>query len=185
MRAAFPAATIFRPSVVFGAEDRFFNRFAELAKISRFLPLIGGGHTKFQPVYVGDVADAALIALKTPACQGRTYELGGPVVYSFRELMELLLAEIDTSNEDEVLRRHALIDLPFPLASALAGVVQLLPNAPLTCDQVTLLKSDSVVQPGALTLRDLGVEPTAPDIILPSYLGRFRPEGWYASRTAV
>ena len=146
VRDAFPTATILRPSVVFGPEDQFFNRFAAMAMISPVLPLIGGGETRFQPVYVGDVADAVLKCLDDPATAGRTYELGGPKIYSFRELIELLLAEIR--------RKRLLIDLPFGLAAFQARLMSILPNPPLTPDQVELLKRDNVVSSGALTLGD-------------------------------
>ena len=171
VRDAFPTATILRPSVVFGPEDQLFNRFAALALITPVLPLIGGGETRFQPVYVGDVAEAVIKCLDDPATAGRTYELGGPKVYSFRGLMELLLAEIR--------RKRLLIDLPFGLASVQARLMGLLPNPPLTADEVELLKGDNVVSSGALTLASLGIAPTALEAILPTYLDRFRRGGWY------
>jgi uncharacterized protein YbjT (DUF2867 family) len=169
VRAAFPEAVILRPSVVFGPEDSFFNRFAEMARFSPALPLIGGGRTRFQPVYVGDVAQAAVTALTDPDCRGKLYELGGPKVYSFRELMELLLKAIG--------RKRALVNLPFGLARLQATFLELLPKPPLTRDQVTLLRSDNVVSPDALTLRDLGIEATAPEAVIPTYLDRYRPGG--------
>ena len=132
VRDAFPTATILRPSVVFGPEDQFFNRFAAMAMISPALPLIGGGDTRFQPVYVGDVADAAVKCLDDPATAGRTYELGGPKIYTFRELIELLLSEIR--------RKRRFVDLPFGLAAFQARLMSMLPNPPLTPDQVELLK---------------------------------------------
>jgi uncharacterized protein YbjT (DUF2867 family) len=171
VRDAFPTASILRPSVVFGPEDQFFNRFAAMAMVSPALPLIGGGRTRFQPVYVGDVAEAAVRCLNEPAAAGRTYELGGPKVYTFRELIELLLAEIR--------RRRLLIDLPFGLAEFQARLLSLLPTPPLTPDQVALLKSDNVVSAGAMTLETLGIAPTAVEAILPTYLDRFRRGGWY------
>lgn len=167
--AAFPGATIFRPSIVFGPEDAFFNRFAELARLLPALPLIGGGHTRFQPVYVGDVADAAMAALESAAAQGKTFELGGPRIYSFRELMEILLKEIQ--------RRRLLLPLPFALASLQAAFMEFLPVPPLTRDQVQLLKRDNVVSPGMPGLKDLGIEPTALEPIIPTYLARYRPGG--------
>jgi len=169
---AFPTATILRPSVVFGPEDQFFNRFAAMALISPALPLIGGGETRFQPVYVGDVADAALACLDDPATAGRTYELGGPKVYALRELLELLLGEIR--------RKRRFIDLPFGLAGTLARLMAVLPNPPLTPDQVELLRSDNIVGPGALGLASLGIAPTAVEAVLPTYLDRFRRGGWYS-----
>jgi uncharacterized protein YbjT (DUF2867 family) len=174
VRDAFPTATILRPSIVFGPEDQFFNRFAAIAMISPVLPLIGGGQTRFQPVYVGDVADAVLKCLDDPATAGRTYELGGPKIYTFRELLELLLREIR--------RKRVLVDLPFGVAAFQARLMSMLPNPPLTPDQVELLKGDNVVSPGALTLATLGIEATAVEGILPSYLDRFRRGGWYERR---
>ena len=175
VRDAFPTVTILRPSVVFGAEDQFFNRFAAMATISPVLPLIGGGQTRFQPVYVGDVADAVVKCLDDPTTAGRTYELGGPKVYTFRELIELMLAEIR--------RKRLLVDLPFGLAAMQARLMSILPNPPLTPDQVELLKRDNVVSSGALTLAALGIAPTAVEGVLPSYLDRFRRGGWYERRS--
>jgi NADH dehydrogenase len=174
VRDAFPTATILRPSIVFGPEDQFFNRFAAIAMISPVVPVIGGGQTRFQPVYVGDVADAVLKCLEDPATAGRTYELGGPKVYAFRELIELLL--------NEIRRKRILVDLPFGVAGLQARLMSILPNPPLTPDQVELLKRDNVVSSGALTLATLGVQPTAVEGILPTYLDRFRRGGWYESR---
>ena len=175
VRDAFPTVTILRPSVVFGPEDQFFNRFAAIAAISPVLPLIGGGHTRFQPVYVGDVANAVLKCLDDPTTAGRTYELGGPKVYTFRELIQLLL--------DEIRRKRLLVDLPFGLAAAQARLMSILPSPPLTADQVELLKRDNVVSSSALTLSTLGITPTAVEAILPTYLERFRRGGWYERRT--
>jgi uncharacterized protein YbjT (DUF2867 family) len=174
VRDAFPTVTILRPSVVFGPEDQFFNRFAAMATISPALPLIGGGETRFQPVYAGDVADVVMKCLDDPATAGRTYELGGPKIYSFRELVELLLAEIR--------RKRLLIDLPFGLAAFQARLMSFLPSPPLTPDQVELLKSDNIVSSGAMGLADLGISPTAVEAILPTYLDRFRRGGWYEGR---
>jgi uncharacterized protein YbjT (DUF2867 family) len=171
VRDAFPTASILRPSIVFGPEDQFFNRFAAMAMIAPVLPLIGGGHTRFQPVYVGDVAEAAVRCLSDPVAAGRTYELGGPRVYTFRELIELLLAELH--------RRRWLVDLPFGLAELQARMLAPLPKPPLTPDQVELLKHDNVVSAGAMTLATLGITPTALETILPTYLDRFRRGGWY------
>ncbi|MFQ5773429.1 MAG: complex I NDUFA9 subunit family protein [Kiloniellaceae bacterium] len=169
VKTAFPNATILRPSIVFGPEDDFFNRFAVMARLSPVLPLIGGGTTRFQPVYVGDVADAIAKCLSEPACQGRTYELGGPRVYTFKELMEVLLREIR--------RKRLLVPLPFALAALQAAVLELLPVPPLTRDQVKLLRHDNVVSEGALTLADLGITPTSVEVIVPTYLDRYRPGG--------
>lgn len=166
VRAFFADAAILRPSVVFGPEDNFFNLFAALARLSPVLPLIGGGNTKFQPVYAGDVAEAAITALAQPQSRGQTYELGGPGVYTFRALLELMLRETG--------RRRRLISLPWPLASLQAFCLEFLPRPLLTRDQVELLKTDNVVgNSGAQTLRDLGIAPTALEIVLPTYLRRF------------
>ena len=174
VRDAFPTVTILRPSVVFGPEDQFFNRFAAMATISPVLPLIGGGETRFQPVYVGDVADAVIKCLDDSATAGRTYELGGPKVYSFRQILELLL--------NEIRRKRRFVDIPFGLAELQAKLMSILPNPPLTPDQVELLKRDNVVSPGALTLASLNIVATAVEAMLPSYLDRFRRGGWYRRR---
>ncbi|GAB4394587.1 MAG: complex I NDUFA9 subunit family protein [Kiloniellaceae bacterium] len=171
VRTAFPEATILRPSVVFGPEDGFFNRFAEMARFSPALPLVGGGKTRFQPVYVGDVARAVVKALRDPACRGKVYELGGPKTYTFKQLLQLMLKTIG--------RKRALVNLPFGLARLEATFLELLPQPPLTRDQVTLLRQDNVVSPGALTLADLGIEATAPEAVIPSYLDKYRPGGRY------
>ncbi len=170
VRAALPQAVILRPSIVFGPEDGFFNRFAAMARLSPALPLIGGGHTRFQPVYVGDVADAAVAALESEAARGKTYELGGPHVYSFKELLEILLKTIR--------RKRLLVPVPWALAYAQGSVLQLLPDPPLTRDQVKLLESDNVVAEGTLTLADLGIDqPHSVEVIVPTYLDRYRPGG--------
>ena len=173
VRAAFPEATILRPSVVFGANDSFFNKFASVAQLSPVLPLIGGGETKFQPVYVDNVADAVLAALDDPSAKGQTYELGGPTVYTFRELMEMTLAETN--------RKAALVSIPFWGASIKATFLQLLPSPMLTRDQVELLKTDNVVAKDAKTLADLGVKATPVEVIVPTYLDKFRPGGRYST----
>ncbi len=177
VKIAFPEATIIRPSIVFGPEDGFFNRFAEMARFSPVLPLIGGGGTRFQPVYVGDVAEAIARCLADPATRGKTYELGGPRVYTFKELMQLLLHEIR--------RRRLLVPWPFKLADMQAAVLERLPVPPLTRDQVKLLRSDNVVASNALTLADLGIEPTAVEVIVPTYLDRYRPHGRFNLPVAV
>jgi NADH dehydrogenase len=169
---AFPDATIIRPSILFGPEDDFFNRFAAMARILPALPLIGGGHTRFQPVYVADVATAIARAIENPATRTRTYELGGPKILTFKQLLELLLKEIG--------RRRLLLPLPFAIARLEAAFLELLPVPPLTRDQVRLLERDNVVPHGALTLADLGVAATALELILPTYLARFRPAGRHA-----
>ena len=173
-RAAFPGVTIVRPSIVIGPEDGFFNRFARIAQFAPAVPLLGGGHTRFQPTYVGDVADALMAALRNNATAGRTYELGGPRTYSFRELMELMLRIID--------RKTRLVSVPFGLAEMLALVAQLAPVPPLTRDQVLLLEAgDNVVSPGALTYADLGLQPQAIEAILPTYLDIYRAGGRFAA----
>jgi uncharacterized protein YbjT (DUF2867 family) len=171
LRDSFSTATILRPSVVFGPEDQFFNRFAAMAMVSPVLPLIGGGETRFQPVYVGDVADATVRCLEDSTAAGRVYELGGPKIYTMRELFELLL--------DEIHRKRWFIDIPFGLAAGQARLMSALPNPPLTPDQVELLKRDNVVSSGAMTLASLGISPTPAEIIVPTYLDRFRRGGWY------
>jgi NADH dehydrogenase len=175
VRKAFPAATILRPSIVFGPEDDFFNRFAKMAMLAPVLPLIGGGTTRFQPVYVLDIAEAVTRALENPASHaGKTYELGGPRIYSFRELMTLLLAEIG--------RKRWLLSLPFALASLQGAILQAIPfiRPPLTADQVKLLKRDNVVGPQAAGFKELGITPTALEPILPTYLDRYRLHGYYS-----
>ncbi|WP_114392425.1 complex I NDUFA9 subunit family protein [Oleisolibacter albus] len=164
--AAFPDVTIFRPSIVFGPEDGFFNRFAQMATLLPFLPLIGGGHTRFQPVYVGDVADAVMAALATTESKGKTYELGGPRTYSFRELMELTLRQIGRP-------KKPLLSIGFGLASLQGAILEKLPGKLLTRDQVELLKRDNVVSGQLPGLADLGVSPTAAEVILPTYLDKF------------
>jgi NADH dehydrogenase len=171
VRQAFPKATIMRPSIVFGPEDGFFNRFAKMAQLSPALPLIGGGKTRFQPVYVGDVADAVVKAIETPAAAGQTYELAGPKVYSFADLMRLMLRETG--------RKRALVPLPFPIASLMGAVMQCLPMPQLTLDQVRLLKRDNVPSAGSAGLSDLGITPTSVETIIPTYLDRYRARGYY------
>ena len=173
VRGAFPAATLLRPSLVFGPEDGFFNRFAGLARVMPALPLFGGGKTRFQPVYVGDVAEAVKRVLAEPEIAGKTYELGGPTIYTFRQLMELMLKEIR--------RKRCLVSIPFGIARLEARFLQVLPVPPLTVDQVRLLERDNVAAVGAPGLADLGIEPTPVEAVIPSYLNRFRPGGRFAS----
>jgi uncharacterized protein YbjT (DUF2867 family) len=173
--AARPDAVIVRPSIMFGPEDDFFNKFAAIARVSPALPLIGGGQTRFQPVFVGDVAEAIARAVDGRATPGTIYELGGPEIRTFKQLMEYVLATIE--------RRRLLIPLPFGLAKLQASLLQFLPKPLLTPDQVELLKSDNVVsataEVEARTLRGLGIEPTAMEVIVPSYLWRFRKTGQF------
>ncbi len=171
VREAFPDASILRPSIVIGPEDDFFNRFAFLARLAPALPLVGGGFTRFQPAYVGDVADAAIAALDRP---GGLFELGGPKVYSFRQLMELLLAEIG--------RKRLLVPVPFRIMQAKAAFIQFVPGAPITPDQVELLKYDNVVSEGAAGFAELGIEPKDIETVIPAYLDRFRIRGRFARR---
>ena len=175
VRAAVPGAVVFRPSIMFGPEDDFFNRFGSLARFLPALPLIGGGLTRFQPVFVGDVAEAIARAVDGNARPGTIYELGGPEVRTFKELMEYVL----TATE----RKRLLLPLPFPLATLQAQFLQWLPKPLLTPDQVESLRTDNVVSDAAVregrTLQGLGIEPTAMEVIVPSYLWRFRKTGQY------
>jgi NADH dehydrogenase len=172
VREAFPDAVILRPSIIFGPEDGFFNKFASMARFLPGLPLIGGGKTRFQPVFVGDVAQAIATALESAQARGRTYELGGPAVYSFKELLELILRE--------TCRKRFLIPMPFAVATLKAAFLGLLPNPILTIDQVRLLKKDNVVATTAAGLGDLGITPTSVEAVIPSYLWRYRAKGEYA-----
>lgn len=175
VRERIKSATILRPSIVFGPEDDFFNRFAAMATRLPVLPLIGGGATRFQPVYIGDVAQAVATSVLDPGTAGKTFELGGPGIYSFRTLMEMILAETG--------RRCLLAPVPFPIARliGMGGDVQSVVMPPLlTTDQVASLRTDNVVSRGAKGLADLGVTPTALETILPTYLWRYRKGGQYA-----
>jgi uncharacterized protein YbjT (DUF2867 family) len=179
--AAIPSAIIMRPSVVFGPEDQFTNRFAALARISPMLPLIGGGLTKLQPVYVGDVATAVANAVDGNAKAGATYELGGPEVLTMREIMEIILAITD--------RDRMLVSLPFGLANLQAMFLQFAPGAlKLTPDQVTLLRSDTIVSDTAkaagLTLEGLGIAADSLEAVGPQYLWRFRATGQFQKKSA-
>jgi NADH dehydrogenase len=150
VRAAFPQATIVRPSLTYGEDDHFFSRFAAMIRSSPVLPLIGGGTTKFQPVFVGDMAAGLLELLRRSDTAGKTYEFGGPQIYSFKVLLELLLTAMN--------RQRVLIPIPFALAEMQAGLLELFPNPPLTRDQVRLLKTDKVLSGMQPTLGDLGVQ---------------------------
>jgi len=177
VREVHPGAVIVRPSIVFGPEDDFFNRFAAMAQVSPALPLIGGGTTRFQPVYVGDVAKAIARVAAAPEAAGQTYELAGPAVLSFRELMELMLAEIG--------KRRFLAPVPWP-AAALLGALGDMAGAviapPITADQVILLKTDNVASGAWPGLAELGITPTTLESVLPSYLYRYRKGGQYADQ---
>jgi uncharacterized protein YbjT (DUF2867 family) len=179
--AAAPSATILRPSLMFGPEDQFTNRFAALARILPFLPLIGGGVTKLQPAYVGNVATAVADAVDGKTKPGATYELGGPEVLTMREIMEIILRITE--------RRRMLLSLPFGLAKFQAMFLQFAPGAlKLTPDQVTLLQSDNVVSDAAkaagLTLEGLGIAPGSLEAIAPQYLWRFRASGQFQKKSA-
>jgi len=166
--AAFPSAIILRPSVVFGPDDQFFNRFAGLAALLPFMPVVAG-ETRFQPVYVGDVADAAMAALADPAAPGKVFELGGPRVMSMRQVLRYIL--------DVTGRQRPMIALPEGFVRLQARLGELLPTPPLTRDQLILLGKDNVVSPNALGFQALGIEPKAVEAIVPSYLSRFRVGG--------
>ena len=167
----FKPSVILRPSVVFGPEDKFFNTFASLAQVSPFLPLVGGGKTKFSPIYVGDVARAIVKALELNNSEPKIYELGGPENYSFKELMEILLIEIK--------KKRLLISIPFGFAKFQSYFLQMMPNPLLTQDQVELLKHNNVVSGDHPTLKDLGIEPVSVQSILPKYIYRFRMGGQF------
>lgn len=164
MREAFPGAVILRPSLVFGPEDRFFNRFATMTGYGPALPVIG--HANFQPVYVGDVAEAILRGLNDPALAGKTFTLGGPRVYAMQQILQMVLAY--------TARDRALIPVAQILVQIQAFFLQFVPGKPLTPDQLRLLTSDNVVPDGAPGLAALGINPTAAEVIVPTYLARFR-----------
>ena len=166
--AAFPDAIILRPSVVFGPDDQFFNRFAGLAAMLPFMPVVAG-ETRFQPVYVGDVADAAMAALRDPAASGKVFELGGPRVMSMRQVLRYIL--------DVTGRQRPMITRPEGFVRLQARLGELLPTPPLTRDQLILLGKDNVVSPNALGFQALGIEPKAVEAIVPGYLSRFRVGG--------
>ena len=179
--AALPSAIIMRPSLVFGPEDQFTNRFAALARMAPALPLIGGGSMKVQPVFVGDVAAAMADAVDGKARAGATYELGGPEVLSFREIMEMILEITD--------RKRMLVSLPFAVAKLQSLFLQFAPGAmKLTPDQVELFRTDNVVSQAAkaagLTLEGLGITPDSLEAIAPQYLWRFRPAGQFQRKNA-
>ncbi len=168
VREAFPLATILRPSIVFGPEDRFFNRFGAMAERLPIMPVVAG-ETRFQPVYVGDVADAVIAAIQQDAAAGRVYELGGPRVMTMREVLRFVL--------EATRRRRPLIALPEGLVRLQARLGELLPNPPLTRDQLLMLHRDNVVSEGAVGLSELGIEAKAVEAIVPSYLALYRPGG--------
>ncbi|WFR95461.1 complex I NDUFA9 subunit family protein [Rhizobium tumorigenes] len=173
-----PESIILRPSIVFGPEDGFFNKFADMSRLAPALPLIGGGKTKFQPVYVEDVAEAVGRAVDGKLTPGTIYELGGPEVLSFRECLETILKVVN--------RKRPLVSIPFGVASMIGSVASMIPliTPPITPDQVTLLKVDNIVSPEAeaegRTLAAMGIRPTMLTSVLPSYLVRFRPHGQFS-----
>lgn len=176
IQEAYSNVTILRPSVVFGPGDSFFNMFAKLSTFLPALPLIGGGNTKFQPVYVEDIADAVSNILKDTknTYAGEVYELGGPDIVTFKEIYEILLQETN--------RNRALISISWGIAKIQGGVMGLLPTPPLTLDQVKSLKTDNVVSNDTKTLQDLGVTPTSMDVVLPTYLKTYRRGGKFADK---
>jgi NADH dehydrogenase len=178
IRNAYPNAVILRPSFIFGPEDGFFNRFASMARFTPVMPLIGGGKTRCQPVYVGDVAKAVAAGLDGGARQGVPYELGGPAIYTFREIFDLIA--------EYTARKRLYMPIPFWLAKIQGFFLQMLPNAPITLDQVRMLQSDNVVgaeaRSEARTLENLGIVPRAVETVVPSYLVRFRPKGEFSVR---
>ncbi len=174
VRAAFPRAAVLRPSLVFGAEDKFFNRFAGMARVLPVMPVISGD-SRFQPVYVGDVADAVIAGLAREDAAGRTFELGGPEVLTFRAILAWILKETQ--------RRRPLLEIPPAVARLQAAVAQRLPGRPFTLDQLTMLSRDNVVADGAAGLAALGIVATPIDAVVPSYLDRYRAGG--GKRTLV
>ena len=168
VHGAFPSAVILRPSIVFGPEDRFFNRFGALAQFLPFMPVISGG-SRMQPVYVGDVADAAMAALARAEAGGKIYELGGPRIFTFREILQYILKETR--------RSRPLIAIPPALARLQAAIAEQLPGKPLTRDQLLMLARDNITSENAPGLAELGVVPTPVEMVVPQYLARFRPGG--------
>ncbi|MCB1487910.1 MAG: complex I NDUFA9 subunit family protein, partial [Bauldia sp.] len=175
-----PDSVIMRPSIMFGPEDHFFNRFAAMARMSACLPLIGGGKTRFQPVFAGDVAAAIADSVEGKASAGTTYELGGPEIETFRDCMTMMLKEID--------RKRLLVPVPWGVAGLMGRIGQHLPGKPLTLDQVRQLRQDNVVSEAAIaegrTIASFGIRPTSLAAMLPAYLTRFRPHGEFENRPA-
>jgi uncharacterized protein YbjT (DUF2867 family) len=180
-KAAFPGAIILRPSIVFGPEDNFFNQFAAMSRLAPVLPLIGGGATKFTPVFVGDVAEAVGKLIDQGEATGKTYELGGPEIFTFRQVLEFIL--------DTIGRKRLLVPVPWTLAKLLGTVLGILPGSLLTADQVELLKTDNVVSASALgegrDLQGLGIRPASIQAIVPSYLYRFRKAGQFTAPKGI
>ncbi len=180
VRAAASTAIVVRPSVVFGPEDDFFNRFAAMSRLAPALPLLGGGHTRMQPVFAGDVAEGIAKAVDGDLKPGTTYEFGGPDVHTFKELMEFVLATIG--------RRRLLLPVPFGVMKFQAAILQILPKPPITRDQVELLQFDNVVSDDAKrdgrTLEGIGLTPDSIEAIVPTYLWRFRKAGQFQPHAA-
>lgn len=185
-RAAIPGAVILRPSLVFGPEDDFFNRFAAMARSSPLMPLIGGGRTRFQPIYVGDLAHAIVAGLDQPGARGRIFELGGPHIYSFKDLLRFIM--------NEAQRPRLFAPIPFflaePMGALAGGFSRLIPLFPpmITADQVRQLKKDNIVgasgEAGLGSAKDLGLGPLDTiEAITPNYLWRFRPYGQFSAAT--
>lgn len=164
-RTIFPGAVILRPGVMFGPEDNFFNQFARMAAYSPFLPLIGGGKTKFQPVYAVDVARAIVKAVEDDSLAGKTYALAGPDVFTFREIMQLILNVTG--------QKARLVSIPFPLASLLGAFASLLPKPPLTRDQVTLIKTDNMLDGELPGFEAFGISPASAMDVVPTYLKHY------------
>jgi uncharacterized protein YbjT (DUF2867 family) len=175
IRETVPDAVIMRPSIAFGPEDDFFNRFAAMARLSPALPLIGGGNTRFQPVFAGDIGEAIARAVDGKALAGAIYELGGPEILTWRECIERVL--------DITRRRRMLVNLPWFAARIIGRIGNYVPGAPITLDQVRMLQFDNVVSAAAerdkRTLEGLGIAPTALEVVLPTYLTRFRERGQF------
>lgn len=179
VRENFTQSVILRPSIVFGAEDEFFNRFATMARFTPILPLFGGGRTRFQPVFAGDVARAAVAGVDGRARAGVPYELGGPSIYTFKDLLDML--------GDYTNRKRSYISIPFWIAKIQAAFVQMVPGAPITVDQLRMLQTDNIVSEDAIrearTFKELGIAPQAVETIVPKYLVQFRPKGEFSVRT--
>ena len=180
-KAAFPGAIVLRPSIIFGPEDNFFNQFAAMSRLAPALPLIGGGHTKYAPVFVGDVAEAIAVLVDRAEASGRTFELGGPEIFTFKQLMQFTL--------DTIGRKRLLLPVPWTAAKILGSVLGLLPKALLTADQVELLKADCVVSEEALEegrgLESFGISPSSIQSIAPGYLYRFRKAGQFTAPKGI
>ncbi len=181
VREASPDAILVRPSIVFGPEDDFFNLFGAMARVAPVLPLIGGGNTKLQPVYVGDVAEAIALAVDGKVAAGTVLELGGPEVLTFRACLEKMLEVIE--------RKRGFVSLPFGIAKAIGGLAQYAPGAPITPDQVEMLKSDNVVSESAEsagnTLIGLGISPQSIGSVLPNYMVRYRKHGQFEANRGL